>query len=199
MGQQYRYFYGLYNLTWKNERAVEIPIGQRLLAGVNPSDTLEVGNVLSWYAPVKHSIVDKYERDGRAVREDVVDFAPGRLYRLIVSISTLEHVGWDEAPRDTTKVMRAIEHLRLLLAPDGRLIFTAPVGYNSGLDAALEGDVLPFERVTFLRRMSRGVDWREATWSEVKGVRYGSPYRNANAIVVGVLGPAVADASGRTA
>jgi len=51
--------------------------------------------VLSHYFAVKHDIVDKYEIAPSVVNEDLVNFKPGKKYDLIVSISTLEHVGWD--------------------------------------------------------------------------------------------------------
>ena len=35
-------------------------------------------------------------------------------FDLIVAISTLEHVGWDESPRDPAKAPRAVEVLRSL-------------------------------------------------------------------------------------
>ena len=77
---------------------------------------LEVGNVLSHYQRVCHDIVDKYEAREGVINEDVVSFDPGRRYALIVSISTLEHVGWDENPRETDKVSRALDNLERLRA-----------------------------------------------------------------------------------
>lgn len=41
---------------------------------------------------------------------------------LIISISTLEYVGWNEDPRDPGKVIRAIENLLELLSPSGKII-----------------------------------------------------------------------------
>ena len=41
-------------------------------------------------------------------------------YDLIVTISTLEHVGWDEEPRDPSKVLRAIENLKSCYADPER-------------------------------------------------------------------------------
>ena len=69
------------------------------------------------------------------INEDIIDFDPGRRYALIVSVSTLEHVGWDEdEPRDPEKVLRAIERLRELLTPSGELLFTVPHGWQTDLD-----------------------------------------------------------------
>ena len=48
------------------------------------------------YFPADHEIVDKYEKGDGIVNEDIVNFRPGKKYDLIVSISTLEHISWNE-------------------------------------------------------------------------------------------------------
>jgi hypothetical protein len=82
-----------------------------------------VGNVLSHYFSVNHDVVDKYEKAEGVINRDIIDFHPSKEYDLIISISTLEHVGWDEdisdhkILHDPSKILRAIENLRGLLAP----------------------------------------------------------------------------------
>ncbi len=50
--------------------------------------------------------------------KDIVEFVPQDKYDLIISISTLEHVGWDEQPQKPGKLLQAIDHLRATcLAP----------------------------------------------------------------------------------
>ena len=57
----------------------------------------------------------------------------------IMSISTMEHVGWDESPRDPNKIPLALENLRLkCLAPGGEIVVTVPIGYNAYLDKLLK-------------------------------------------------------------
>ena len=57
----------------------------------------------------------------------------------IVSISTIEHVGWDETPRDPKKIPLALENLTTrCLAPDGEIVVTLPLGYNTYLDKLLK-------------------------------------------------------------
>jgi SAM-dependent methyltransferase len=171
LGRSYRYFYHLYNITWKNERAVEIAVARDFVEH-HPSDqVLEVGNVLSWYGPVRHDVLDKYEVMRGVINDDIIDFEPGHRYDAIVAISTMEHVGWDETPRDPTKVLRAIDHLKRLLAPGGRMLITAPLGYNAALDAALGDGTLRFTRQSFMKRVGR-TRWREASWEEVKDLAY---------------------------
>lgn len=184
-GERLTPFWHPYTVTWKNERAIEIPIARSLLDRARGGRVLEVGNVLSHYFPVAHEVVDKYETAPGVIREDIVDFRPGRPFDLILCISTLEHVGWDERPRDPGKLLRAAEHLRGLLAPGGALAVTLPLGYNPRLDALLDEGGLPFtERHHYLRTSPRG--WREEAWEEVRGARYGAPYPSANGLVVGI-------------
>jgi hypothetical protein len=57
---------------------------------------------------------------------------------LIVSISTLEHVGWDEEDKNPVKVLQAIEILKSLLAPLGKIVVTLPLGYNPIIDDYLK-------------------------------------------------------------
>jgi hypothetical protein len=182
--RQYPYFLHPYNFTWSNERAVELPViwdAMRQRAG---GRVLEVGNVLSHYFPVRHEIVDKYER-GRKVRNlDVLEIRGEPKYDLIVSISTLEHVGWDEEPKDPDKVVRAVQHLTDQLASGGRLVVTMPLGYNPPLDRLLAQGAVPFTTTSFLRRTAT-TTWHEAAWDEVAGCRYGDPWPAASGLVVG--------------
>ncbi len=117
------------------------------------------------------------------LNQDVVDFNPPRPYRLIVTISTLEHVGWDETPREEQKVRRAIEHLKSLLEPGGRLVATIPLGYNPGLDRFLDTDRAGFDRLGGLKRLSM-TRWAEAGWEELRGARYDHPWPCANGLVI---------------
>ena len=55
------------------------------------------------YYKFEHDIVDKYEKKKGIINQDIVDYKPDKKYDLIISISTLEHVGWDETPRENYK------------------------------------------------------------------------------------------------
>jgi len=56
----------------------------------------------------------------------------------IVSISTIEHMGWDETPRDPKKIPLALENLIECLVPGGEIVVTLPIGYNTYLDKLLK-------------------------------------------------------------
>lgn len=182
-GQTYSYVTSTANRTWDNERAVELPIVGDAVAKAT-GDVLEVGNVLRNYFPISHRVVDKYEK-GRGVENLDVTEIEGS-YDLIVSVSTLEHVGFSEG-LGAEKAVEAVRHLRGCLAPGGRLLFTVPVGYNRALDAAI-GEGIPSLDARFLRRLDCENRWSEASsWDHVSGLAYGRPFPAANAIVVGQI------------
>ncbi len=182
-GETYRHL--IHPFILDNERTVEIPIALREVERRPGARILEVGNVLGAYADFPHVVVDKYERAAGVLNVDIVDYRPDAPFDLILCISTLEHVGWDETPREPGKVLRALEAMRGMLAPGGELLVTMPLGYNTEVDALLEAGALPFTKRRFLRRVSRDNRWREAEWAEVRGAKFGSPYACGNAIVVG--------------
>jgi len=189
-GASYHYLIHRYNTTWTNERCVEIPVAMKILEEHQGKQVLEVGNVLSHYYPVKHDIVDKYEVVSGVINQDVVDFRPSKKYDLIVSISTMEHVGWDEDPRDPSKILgepvkilRALENLLECLAPGGMIVITIPVGGNPQLDRSLAEGRIGCTKRLCLRRISRN-KWVESDWAECRGARYGTPYTAANALVI---------------
>jgi hypothetical protein len=178
-----------YNWTWLNERAVEVPLAAAVLDAAlarpgTPPRVLEVGNVLSHYRPVTHDVVDRYERAPGVRNVDVVDLEPGPRHDLVLSISTLEHVGLDEEPRDPGKAARAVRTLAGLLAPGGRLWATVPVGYNPGLEAAIRAGELPLTRVTALLRTGPGARWRQVPVAGTEGVAYDWLLYTARAVLV---------------
>lgn len=189
-GRSYSYFNHWYNVTWLNERTVEIPVMREVLRGTS-DNVLEVGNVLSCYdRSLTHTVVDKYEKPNREnlFAEDAETFSVGGPYDLIVSISTLEHVGWDETPRDPDKIARTVRNLRRLLSPTGQLVFTAPVGYSPPLDRLIDdGDDFLSRRC--LRRISARNEWEEADWDQVRQFRFHYPHPFANGLVIARLKP----------
>lgn len=195
-GSDYHYFYHPYNLAWRNERAIEIPIMVAFLASHQGQEVLEVGNVLSHYLPVGHDILDKYESAEGVINEDAVDFDPGKKYDLIVSISTLEHVGWDETPRDTGKLSATVKNLAGLLAPGGELVATVPLGLNPEFDRLLEQGNMPFDEMRAMRRSPGGNKWVEADFDSVRGTTYAMNRFRADAIIVGKIRNAQAESAG---
>lgn len=178
-----------YHYTWLNERGVEVPLALAAFEGHDPQRVLEVGNVLTHYrsAAQRHLVVDKYESAPGVLNADVVDVDPGRPLDLVLSVSTLEHVGFDEPEPDPDKPRRAVAHLASLLAPGGRLWATIPVGYNRGLDARLRAGEVGFTRLTALRRTSADNRWTQVDVDEVWDAGYDRLLATAHGIVVAEL------------
>jgi hypothetical protein len=155
-GRKYHYFFHAYNKTWANERTIEIPLALEMVNQNNPHETLEIGNVLSHYMKTEHTIVDKYEKRKGVLNRDVTTLDTHLKYSLIVSISTLEHVGWDEIPREPGKHRVALGKMIALLKPGGRLFVTIPLGYNPGVDQDLFQGVLfgPYKAANALAVLS---------------------------------------------
>lgn len=189
-GEDYNYFYHKHNTTWRNERAVEIPIIWKIIKEHHNQQKriLEIGNVLSHYFAVNHTIVDKCEKAEGVINEDIVNFQSPEKYDLIIGISTLEHVGWDmgDRARNPMKILQAIENLKSCLAPSGKMVVTLPLGYNRIMDKLLNNGKIKFTKQYYLKRISRNNKWKEVDWNECRGVKYDFLYHSAKALIIGV-------------
>jgi hypothetical protein len=188
-GNTYSYFYHRYNATWRNERAIEVPIVWEIVRDYRGKEILEVGNVLSHYFSVEHDILDKYEKADNVINHDVVDFFFSKQYDLVVSISTLEHVGWNEEPRDPVKILHAIENLRNHLAPEGKIVVTLPIGLNSDLDRLLHDGKIEFAGLYCMKRIpGKHNAWIETDWEDVKDAEFGGfPFSRTYGLIIGII------------
>ena len=189
-GNYYPYFKHEYNTTWANERAVEVPAAMGFIHRHDPAGekaVLEVGNVLSHYHTFAHDVVDKYEQAKGVVNVDVVEYLPQKQYDLIVSISTLEHVGWDEEVKEPGKILQAISHLKTLLKPGGKMLITLPLGYNQPMDRQIGEGQIDLGRHLYLKRVSDDNCWQQVGWKDVDGIQYGVPYKFANGLLIGIF------------
>ncbi|MFH1575559.1 MAG: glycosyltransferase [Candidatus Nealsonbacteria bacterium] len=184
--KKYNYFYHPYNCTCLNERAVEIPIVWEIVKDYKNKRILEVGNVLAHYFHFQHDIVDKYEKSEGVINQDVVDFLSTEKYDLIVSISTLEHVGWDEEQKDPRKILLALKNLEKCLVPGGKMVVTMPLGYNLKMDNLLENGEINFTKQYFLKKISDS-DWQETDYHEVRDIKYNIARYSANGLVIGII------------
>ena len=169
-----------YNTTRLNERAVELPVAWSWVdnSGLR---TLEVGNVLAHYPwPPVRDVVDRWEVADGVDNKDVFDIEGE--WDQIVSISTLEHVRWDEgAGREPGGSQAAVEHLRGLLSPGGRMLVTIPTGHNAPLDMWLAFGETGAERCCTLVRDGDG--WVQT--DEVQIMPYGLPPGWAGSVWIG--------------
>lgn len=183
-GFEIPYVRAMYNRTWATERCIEVAIARQELEDAKGRRILEVGNVLWHYGDRGHTVVDKYEEAEGVRNIDVVDLGDDEFFDLILSISTMEHVGWDETPREPEKFLSAYERLVAALAPGGKLVVTVPVEWNEWLDAALADDAIPAGHIDWYARSGRYCDWRESDKTTTLSKHYGRPYSNANGLVV---------------
>lgn len=193
-GQKYRYFYHKYNVTWTNERTVEIPIVWQIIKNQPDAQILEFGNVLQHYHSFPHDIVDKYEHAKGVINQDIINLNLGKKYDLIVSVSTLEHVGWDEIPQKGAdkinvpdKPLRAVDSLKWHLNPKGLLVFTFPFGANPNLDYLIKNKKIEFSQVFYMKRTSKDDRWVQTDFEDIKDAKYDSPFPAANALVIGII------------
>ena len=185
-GEEYPYLFHRYKATWLTERAVEIPVVQRIVDRT-PGRVLEVGNVLSHYRAQRHLVVDKYERAPGVLNRDALDLGDLGAFELVVAVSTLEHVGWDEEPRRPEAALNAVSALRERVAPGGRFVLTHPVGYNPHLDDALRSGAVTLERTSALRRASRRTRWEQVPPEEAWRAPYDFLLYSARAVVIAEL------------
>lgn len=185
-GAEYAYMARRPNRTWDNERAVELPIvWAEVERTVAAADVLEIGNVLSAYYPVAHRVLDKYERHRSVTwNEDIMEFEPPFAPSLIVSISTLEHVGHSETPRDPAKFRHAVDRVLTWLRPGGLLMFTVPLGYNPAVIEFLRAPNHAVTTVKCLKRVATDNTWQEVSLDQAAACSYGQPFPCANAIAI---------------
>ncbi|MFQ5889817.1 MAG: hypothetical protein ACE5JR_07165 [Gemmatimonadota bacterium] len=196
-GRRFRYLYRWYNRTWRNERCVEVPLVWERVREHSGDRILEIGNVLGHYFRVEHEVVDKFEAADGVLNEDIVTVDLGKRYDLIVSISTIEHLGWNEnkylgdgrteTTPDPGRILAAVENITRHLAPGGTFMFTVPVGYSPYMDEVLTEGRLPLDDMLCLRRCSRDNRWEAVAWEDVLGLRFDAPYTGASGVVVGVI------------
>ena len=182
------YFLHKKNLTWTNERAIEVPIIMDYVKNSVTKKILEVGAVLHHYYPkFKHDVLDKFEKSKGIINEDVVNFKPKERYDLIISISTLEHVGFDDDIKDSEGIIKALNNLKEnCLKKNGKMIITLPLNYNKYVDKYIYTNQLSFDEEHFFKRVGFN-KWKETSKEKVKQLKYNSERLNANAILVGLI------------
>ena len=176
---KYRYFTNEYNAI-DTERSVEIPW---ILSQIDVKrKILEVGNVLSHYVNFSHTVVDRYERAPEVINEDAEVFQPATKYDFIISISTLEHIGFDETVKDHMKISRVINNLKSLINDRGKILITVPLAYNPTIDKIVINNDEGFSKMIFLKRISRFNRWKQCTSDEAIKLKYGSKFKYANSV-----------------
>ena len=179
-------FYHRYNITWAGERMVEIPIAKMFLERFAGKTIVEVGNVMQHYGPIAHQVIDKYEVGPGVENMDVLDFRPGKKIDLLLSISTFEHIGFDDDDGKSSgqKILDAVRHCRSIISENGTLVITVPLGYNPDLDRLIQTGALGSSSISFLRRVGFS-NWEETDLATACQHPYGwrFPYANSLAVI----------------
>lgn len=189
-GKRYRYFYHAYNRTIASERVIEIPIAKSFLDKFEGKDILEVGNVMSHYFPINHDVLDKYEKAEGVINEDVINFKSNKKYDLIISVSTMEHVGYSYGEEyNPKKFSKGIENLVSLLKPEGLLVVTFSLFYNEYLTNLIVENRTSFNKEIFFRRTSFWNEWNEVNRKEaiLEAKEYDAYYANSNILYIGIF------------
>lgn len=184
-GKKLPYFRHTKGLAYTNERTVEVPVVMDYLKQKPGSKILEVGAVLHHYYPhLRKDVLDKFEPGPGIINEDIITFKPQQKYDLVLSISTLEHVGFDDDIRDSKGILKALNNIRKnCIRKGGEAIITLPIGYNKDVDKYLFSGKLEFQEEHYYRRTSWLNKWRELSKEEAKGIAYGGFH--AEGIVIG--------------
>jgi SAM-dependent methyltransferase len=196
--------------AWSDERAIEIPWTLSRYAGER--DVLDVGSAnagASYLEGLRElgapglATVDLAEPADVIADVRALPFEDGR-FDLAICISTLEHVGRDNAvygvggERDEHGAEAALAELRRVLARDGRLLVSVPTGVREDFGWWLqrpplewialfeENGFLVFEDELYVRADD---GWSAATLDEAEGARYGEC---AGAVLLAELRPATA-------
>jgi len=165
-GKSYKYLKHKYNQTWTNERTVEIPVTLDQIKGYK--NILEVGNVLNHYKKFKHDVVDLYEKEKGVINEDIREFKTNKKYDLIVSVSTIEHIGDGEEG-----FLKAFQNMKSLLTPTGEVFITLPIGQNTCLDNLLKTKRLGLKEAYYMKKDSQddykfeNNIWEQCSFSDI--------------------------------
>lgn len=182
-GKKYKYCIKRHNSV-DNERVIEVPYSIAFV--LNNKDKsrnlLEVGRVLSNYTNIRHDVVDKYETGHGIINRDIVNYNTKKRYDLIVAISTVEHIGYDEQKKTKDKALKAILNMIKLLKKDGELLITVPLNYNPEIDDILIHRKIKFSEKHFMKRVSWLNMWEETDQEDAFKYKYNGKYSAANAV-----------------
>ena len=193
LGRHYPYFIHQYNSTWRNERTVEIALAMPFVEQARSRTLLELGNVMSYYSDAPHTVIDRYEDSPGVANVDFVDCPIERRYDCFLSISTFEHIGWDESPRRPAKVDEAFARVRSFMSDPSSddVLVTVPIGYNPHFDELVATSRLVFPKQGALVRLDAANNWEEADMRVALKRQYGTPFVAANALFIGYGVPEV--------
>jgi len=203
-GRRLEYFFHSYNNWRLTERAIEIPIIRSCLDGKEYRNVLEIGNVSKHYYDQFRSVlsgltvVDKFEVGYDVINKDIGEFEAEEPFDFVFSISTFEHMDGDRGrnpdhvPGRSRLVSAAADNIHhvidRLLAPGGRFVLTAPLGYTQEWDATFwstDLDEMPVRDVRRYLMVKRSeITWKQAPVEAGRSARHGAPFHGVNNLSV---------------
>jgi len=204
-GKEFPYLFHSYNNYGITERTAEIPIVFAYLKSRNFKHVLEIGNVTNYYEDYfvnafnNKTVVDKIEHNYNVITKDIAEFSSEQKFDFIFSISTFEHMDSDLGRNPDYKqgssrlcsvaadnIVHCYENL---LAENGLLLVTAPIGYTPEWDLTFKSDCLdkyPFKSLKkIIFKRTGDMEWIQLDSSNMDGsMAYGSPFPYANYISV---------------
>ena len=192
----FKYFINHYNKTYNNERTIEVSLAKYFFDISINKQIIELGNVSKHYLKKNHRVIDKYEKSKGVENIDFLELEVKKKYDFL-SLSTIEHIGFDEFSRYkhlNTEVKsfqkklifkRVFEKINQLIDENSKLLVTAPIGYNQGLDEyiSLNHKSKDFQ-FRFMKRINMQNQWVETSYNNVKEIKYSDQFPAANAIVI---------------
>ncbi|MBN2421490.1 hypothetical protein JXB27_04390 [Candidatus Woesearchaeota archaeon] len=179
-----------YGMCWNSERTIEMPIIIKILDKMNAKhrNMLEIGNVLNNYKKYGQIVVDKFEKNKGVINEDILNYKTKKKFDIMVSVSTLEHVGWDETPSKPENILLAVKNIKQnILKKGGILLFTIPIGYNPYIDSLIAKNKIKLEKEWYFKKISLSNKWKETTKKYAFSREYNYPYECANALFIGIM------------
>lgn len=169
-------YFSPYNVTWKNERCVELALAFRWIEEKEASNIVEIGAVMPYYDEnpytphmgkiiFTHDVIDPY--DERATIRDFMENHDLSM-KNVLAISTIEHIGttdYDGSGERQQVYDETLAPLALqqILNQSASCFVTIPVGYNHSLDTWLEENLHRLNCFGYLKTQ-HGFDKSGNTW-----------------------------------
>lgn len=165
-----------YNSIRENERIVEIPIGKYFYDKYKNDNFVELGAVLNYYYDSNHIVYDKYDPHKNCTRLDFTDNKIDFKNMSVLSISTLEHVGFNDYGKQNGRYSidnwcKGYFIIKNIIENSKNYLITFPIGYNIVLDGLIENSSNNF---IILKRISKDNRWEVGKKEDFK-LLYGKP------------------------
>jgi SAM-dependent methyltransferase len=124
-------------------------------------------------------VIDKYEIFPGVINKDIEDIYLNDKFDLIISISTIEHIGLDDCPIDPEKVIRTLKKLKTkFLKKNGIILVSFPVNYNEKISEMINKNKISNFEIFCFRKINEKYNlWKEVDYKEVKENKHSQPVK----------------------